>query len=144
MGSRLGLIAGNGTFPLLVLDAARAKGHEVVVAAIREEADASIEKHGALVVHWLSLGELGKLIDTFKDEGVSEAIMVNATASAVATAMPLKKLTPSAIRPRMAIHTIVPANSTARPDVLIAFTIDSETGMPRRRFRRCRVTMNSA
>jgi UDP-2,3-diacylglucosamine hydrolase len=75
MASRLGLIAGNGKFPLLVLDAARARGYEVVVAAIREEADASIEQHGAAAVHWLSLGELGKLIETFKAERVSEAIM---------------------------------------------------------------------
>ncbi len=75
MASRLGLIAGNGKFPLLVLDAARARGYEVVVAAVREEADASIEKHGAAAVHWLSLGELGKLIETFKAEGVTEAIM---------------------------------------------------------------------
>ena len=69
------MIAGNGKFPLLVLDAARARGYEVVVAAVREEADASIEKHGAAAVHWLSLGELGKLIETFKAEGVTEAIM---------------------------------------------------------------------
>ena len=75
MASRLGLIAGNGKFPLLVLDAARARGYEVVVAAIREEADSAIEKHGAAAVHWLSLGELGKLIDTFKAERVTEAIM---------------------------------------------------------------------
>ncbi|HVJ05653.1 MAG TPA: UDP-2,3-diacylglucosamine diphosphatase LpxI [Candidatus Saccharimonadales bacterium] len=75
MGARLGLIAGNGKFPFLVLDAARAKGHEVVVAAIREETDAAIEKRGAVAVHWLSLGELGRLIDTFKAEGVTEAIM---------------------------------------------------------------------
>ncbi len=75
MGARLGLIAGNGKFPFLVLDAARAKGYEVVVAAIREETDVAIEKRGAVAVHWLSLGELGKLIDTFKAEGVTEAIM---------------------------------------------------------------------
>jgi UDP-2,3-diacylglucosamine hydrolase len=75
MGGRLGLIAGNGKFPLLVLEAARAKGYEVVVAAIREEADPEIETHGAAAVHWLGLGELGKLITTFKAEGVSEAIM---------------------------------------------------------------------
>jgi hypothetical protein len=75
MGARLGLIAGNGKFPLLVLDAARAKGYDVVVAAIREEADPAIERRGAAAVHWLSLGELSKLIETFKAEGVSEAIM---------------------------------------------------------------------
>jgi DUF1009 family protein len=72
---RLGLIAGNGQFPLLVLDAAHAQGHEVVVAAIKEEAFPEIESHGAAAVHWLSLGELSKLIDTFKREGVSRAIM---------------------------------------------------------------------
>jgi len=75
MGARLGLIAGNGKFPLLVLDAAKAKGYEVVVVAIREEADPLIEKRGAVAVHWLSLGELTKLISTFKAADVSEAIM---------------------------------------------------------------------
>jgi DUF1009 family protein len=72
---RIGLIAGNGTFPLLVLDAARAQGYEVVVAAIREEASPDIESRGAAAVHWLSLGELSKLIETFKREGVQRAIM---------------------------------------------------------------------
>ncbi len=74
-GEKLGLIAGNGRFPLLVLDAARARGAEVVVAAIKEETFPEIERHGAAAVHWMSLGELGKLIDTFKREGVSRAIM---------------------------------------------------------------------
>ena len=73
--TRLGLIAGNGKFPFLVLDAARAQGFEVVVAAIREETSAAIESYGAASVHWVSLGELSKLIDTFKAEGVSRAIM---------------------------------------------------------------------
>jgi hypothetical protein len=72
---RIGLIAGNGKFPLLVLDAARAAGHEVVVAAIKEEAFPEIESHGAASVHWLSLGELSKLIETFQREGVRRAIM---------------------------------------------------------------------
>ncbi len=74
-GEKLGLIAGNGRFPLLVLDAARSRGNEVVVAAIREETFPEIERHGAAAVHWMSLGELGKLIDTFKAEGVTRAIM---------------------------------------------------------------------
>jgi DUF1009 family protein len=73
--TRLGLIAGNGTFPFLVLDAARAQGFEVVVAAIREEAFPEIASKGAASVHWISLGELSKLIDTFKAEGVTRAIM---------------------------------------------------------------------
>src|SRR5438874_7929644 len=72
---KIGLIAGNGRFPLLVLDAARAQGAEVVVAAIKEETSPDIESHGATSVHWMSLGELTRLIDTFKREGVRRAIM---------------------------------------------------------------------
>jgi DUF1009 family protein len=72
---KLGLIAGNGNFPLLLLDAARAQGAEVVVAAIQEETSPLIEQRGAAAVYWMSLGELGKLIDTFKKEGVHTAIM---------------------------------------------------------------------
>ena len=71
----MGLIAGNGSFPLLLLDAARAQGAQVVVAAIREETSPLIEGRGAAAVHWLSLGELSKLIETFKREGVRTAIM---------------------------------------------------------------------
>jgi DUF1009 family protein len=75
MPPRLGLIAGNGRFPFLVLNAARACGMEVVVAAIKEETLPEIEREGAASVHWLSLGELSKLIDTFKREGISQAVM---------------------------------------------------------------------
>ena len=75
----LGLIAGNGRFPFLVLDAARAKGERVVVAAIKEETEpemtARAEGDDGVKVHWLSLGELSKLIETFQREGVNRAIM---------------------------------------------------------------------
>ena len=72
---RIGLIAGNGKFPFLVLDAARSQGMQVVVAAIKEETSPEIEQRGATAVHWLSLGELSKLIETFKREGISRAVM---------------------------------------------------------------------
>jgi len=72
---KLGLIAGNGKFPFLVLDAARAQGYDVVVAAIKEESFPEIDSHGAASVHWLSLGELSKLIETFQREGVRRAVM---------------------------------------------------------------------
>jgi len=71
---RLGLIAGNGRFPFLVLNAARARGMDVVVAAIKEETFPEIEKECA-TVHWMSLGELSKLIDTFHREGITQAVM---------------------------------------------------------------------
>ena len=75
MSEKLGLIAGNGRFPFLVLEAAKGRGMEVVVAAIKEETFPEIEKAGAAAVHWMSLGELSKLIDTFRREGVERAVM---------------------------------------------------------------------
>jgi len=76
---KLGLIAGNGRFPFLLLDAARAQGLAVVVAAIREETDAEIDERAVrdecITVHWLSLGELSRLIEVFHKEGVTQAVM---------------------------------------------------------------------
>jgi DUF1009 family protein len=77
--SKLGLIAGNGRFPFLLLDAARAHNLTVVVAAINEETDPEIDARAAadpnIHVHWLSLGELSRLIETFQAEGVTRAVM---------------------------------------------------------------------
>lgn len=77
--AKLGLIAGNGRFPFLLLEAARASGLEVVVAAIREEADPEMDLRAAsdpgIQVYWLSLGQLSKLIETFQREGVDRAVM---------------------------------------------------------------------
>jgi hypothetical protein len=76
---KLGLIAGNGRFPFMLLDAARAQGLAVVVAAIREETDAEIDLRAAadegITVEWLSLGELSRLIEHFHKEGVTKAVM---------------------------------------------------------------------
>jgi DUF1009 family protein len=76
---KLGLIAGNGRFPFLLLDAARAEGLAVVVAAIQEETSPEMDARAAadpgIRVHWISLGELSRLIDTFKAEGVTRAVM---------------------------------------------------------------------
>ena len=76
---KLGLIAGNGRFPFLLLEAARAQGFAVVVAAIHEETDPEINHRAAMderiTVHWLSLGELSRLIEVFHKEGVTMAVM---------------------------------------------------------------------
>jgi DUF1009 family protein len=76
---KLGLIAGNGRFPFLLLDAARARGVDVVVAAIKEETDPVIDERAeadsGIRVHWLSLGELSRLIETFQREGITQAVM---------------------------------------------------------------------
>ncbi len=76
---RLGLIAGNGTFPFLVLDAARALGHQVTVVAIEDEASRQLEEAAAreprATIAWVSLGELGKCIRVLQQAGVTQAVM---------------------------------------------------------------------
>jgi DUF1009 family protein len=71
---RYGLIAGNGKFPLLVAEGARRAGDSLSVAAIHEETDPVIERL-ADRVEWVGIGQLGKMIRFFKDEGVEQAIM---------------------------------------------------------------------
>jgi UDP-2,3-diacylglucosamine hydrolase len=71
---KLGLIAGNGQFPFLVLEGARKAGAHVAVAAIREETDPGIERVADNVT-WVGVGQLGKMLRFFKSEGVEKAIM---------------------------------------------------------------------
>ena len=71
---RYGLIAGNGRFPQLALESARRLGHEVTVLAIREEASPDVEALASRC-HWIALGELSKLIDILKQEGITEVVM---------------------------------------------------------------------
>jgi hypothetical protein len=75
---KLGLIAGNGRFPFLVLDAARAEGHDVTVIAAREEAFSELTEAAArhhAPIHWISLGQLGKCISLLKESGATHAVM---------------------------------------------------------------------
>ena len=71
---RYGLIAGNGRFPLLALESAQRLGHEVTVIAIQEEAAAEV---GSLAprCHWISLGQLSRLIEILKEEQITEVVM---------------------------------------------------------------------
>ena len=126
---RIGLIAGNGKFPLLVLDAARAQGFDVVVVAIKEEASPEIESRGAASVHWLSLGELSKLIETFQREGVRRAIMAGQVRH---------KQIFSAIRPDWRLAKLLLSLTTRNTDSLLGavakvladegITLESSTG----------------
>jgi DUF1009 family protein len=71
---RYGLIAGNGRFPILALESARRLGYQITVIAIQEEASKEVE---ALAdrCYWISLGQLSKLIDICKKEGIAEVMM---------------------------------------------------------------------
>lgn len=76
--ARIGIIAGNGRFPFLVLQGARALGHDVTIVAIKEEAFPDLEDAARLAggdLHWVSLGQLGKCIRLLKAAGVSQAVM---------------------------------------------------------------------
>lgn len=76
---KIGLIAGNGHFPFLVLDAARSLGYEVTVIALKEEASKDIEEAAArdpkATVHWISIGQLGTFLKILKDAGLTQAVM---------------------------------------------------------------------
>jgi UDP-2,3-diacylglucosamine hydrolase len=75
---RLGLIAGNGRFPFLVLEAARAQGHDVTVIAATEEAFPELNDAARRLgtdIHWVSLGQLGKCISLLKEAGITHAVM---------------------------------------------------------------------
>jgi DUF1009 family protein len=71
---RIGVICGNGRFPLLALESARALRMEAVAIGIREEAPPEIESLAA-ATHWISLGALGRLIEILRAEGVREVMM---------------------------------------------------------------------
>lgn len=71
---RYGLIAGGGQFPFLIADGARRSGASLAVAAIKDEADPRIESV-ADVVEWVPFGQLGKLLNFFKEQGVEQAFM---------------------------------------------------------------------
>ena len=74
----IGLIAGNGRFPFLVLEAAKAQGHDVTIIAAKEETfpelDAAAGRHGS-PIHWISLGQLGTCVTLLQQAGVTHAVM---------------------------------------------------------------------
>jgi DUF1009 family protein len=76
---KLGLIAGNGRFPFLVLDAARGAGHDVTVIALKEETFPELAdlaaRPPAAPLHWISIGQLGACISTLKEARVERAVM---------------------------------------------------------------------
>ena len=71
----IGLIAGNGRFPLLFAENARRLGYRVSAVAFTGEADPALEQV-ADRIHWVALGQLGRLIKAFKQDGVRQAVMV--------------------------------------------------------------------
>jgi DUF1009 family protein len=111
---KLGLIAGNGRFPFLLLDAARARGLHVVVAAIKEETDSEMNVRATTdpgtEVYWMGLGELSRLIETFQRAGVTNAVMAGQVRH---------KQIFSGIRPDWRLAKLLMSLSTRSTDVLL-------------------------
>ncbi|MBI5193087.1 MAG: UDP-2,3-diacylglucosamine diphosphatase LpxI [Nitrospirae bacterium] len=74
MTQKLGIIAGDGSFPVILAEAAKNSGYSIIVAAHNGITSPDIEK-AADKTFWFNLGQLSKMIDSFKKEGVREAIM---------------------------------------------------------------------
>ncbi|MEP6783046.1 MAG: UDP-2,3-diacylglucosamine diphosphatase LpxI [Acidobacteriota bacterium] len=79
MTQKIGIIAGNGRFPFLVLDAARALAYDVTIIAIKEEASKDIEEAAARSpkadLHWVSIGQLGTFLQILADAKLTQAVM---------------------------------------------------------------------
>ncbi len=110
---KYGLIAGNGRFPALALEQARALGHEVVLVGIREEAAPELEALASRV-YWISLGQLGRLIDILHEERVSEVVMAGQVKHAKIF---------SSIRPDWRLAKLLAAVATRNTDGLIGAVV---------------------
>jgi DUF1009 family protein len=76
---KIAIIAGNGRFPFLVLEAARSQGHDVTIIGIKEEASKDLEAAAAgpprADLHWVSIGHLGTFLKILKEAGIRTAVM---------------------------------------------------------------------
>jgi len=72
---RVGIIAGSGQLPFVAAREARAQGLRVVAAAIRQEAAPELAA-AVDALHWVGVGQLGRLIRVLRGEGVADAVMV--------------------------------------------------------------------
>src|SRR5882724_1581452 len=110
---RFGMIAGNGRFPILALEAARSLGMEIVAIGIEEQASREIETLAARS-YWVSLGSLSRLIDICKDEGVSRVMMCGQVKHAKIF---------SSIRPDWRLFKVLASLGTKNTDSLIGAVI---------------------
>jgi UDP-2,3-diacylglucosamine hydrolase len=74
-GERIGLIAGNGRFPIIFADNARKLGYHVSAVAHEGETEPELASHVDRI-HWIKIGQLSKLIKAFKDDRVHQAVML--------------------------------------------------------------------
>lgn len=115
---RLGLIAGNGRFPFLVLDAARGAGHDVTVIALKEETFPELAELAArpptAPLHWISIGQLGACVTALKDARIDRAVMAGQ----------VKHTKLFDIRPDWALGRVLMRLATKNTDSIIAGVAD--------------------
>ena len=110
---RFGMIAGNGRFPVLALEAAKSLGMEIVAIGIEEEAPPEIEALAARC-YWVSLGSLGRLIEICKDENLSRVMMCGQVKHAKIF---------SSIRPDWRLFKVLASLATKNTDSLIGAVV---------------------
>lgn len=116
--ARIGIIAGNGTFPFLALQGARSLGHEVTVVAVKEEAFPELEqaaRDAGASYHAVSLGHLGKCIKILKEDGVSQVVFAGQVKHAKIF---------SGIIPDMTLLSVLPKLKARNTDALISAVAD--------------------
>lgn len=74
MPERIGLIAGNGQFPILFAKGAKAQGKEIIAIAVREETAPELENYVHKIT-WIGVGELGKFFQVLKEEKLKKVVM---------------------------------------------------------------------
>lgn len=74
-GERIGLIAGNGRFPIIFADNVTRLGYKVSAVAHVGETAAELERHVDRI-HWIKIGQFNKLIQALKEDGVRQAVML--------------------------------------------------------------------
>jgi hypothetical protein len=72
--ARYAIVAGNGSFPFLVLEAARDQGIDPLVVAIQEETSPELSQK-TTKIHWLSLGDVSKLLELLCAERVEKVVL---------------------------------------------------------------------
>jgi len=117
--SRVGLIAGSGRFPFLVLQATLSLGHDVTIVAVKEEAFPDLEqaaREAGAAFHWVSLGQLGKCIKILNSAGVTQAVMAGQVKHV--------KIFSASVIPDLALLSAISRLETRNTDALISAVAD--------------------
>lgn len=79
---KIGLIAGNGQLPILFANALKERDLRIIAVAFKGETLYSLKEYVEKVI-WISIGQLQLLIETFKNEGIDNVVMIGGITKAL-------------------------------------------------------------